>query len=115
MNEIMPFNPMIVFLWSAIFYALSSNFIDGEGFLFVLGIICLGLGFFSTRYLYGITMLISGYIIYLTGIIGLFLSVIMVNNVDFIMNNNYLNHLVLGIGFACIILSGYRLVMDMRS
>jgi len=115
MNEIMPFNPLIVFLWSAIFYALGGYFIDGEGILFVLGFLCLGLGFFSTRYLYGITMLMSGYIIYLTGIIGLFLSVIMFNNVDFIMNNIYLNHFILGIGFACIILSGYRFVMDMRS
>ena len=108
------YNPIIAFFWSAILYALSGYLIDQEGFKFFVGIICLGLGFLSTKYLYGSTILLSGYIIHLTCIIVLFSGMIMVNNLEFIKYNIYLNHFILGIVFTCIILSGYRFVMYIR-
>ena len=108
------YNPIVAFFWSAILYALSGYLIDQEGFKFFLGVICLGLGFLSTKYLYGSTILLSGYIIHLTCIIVLFSGMIMVNNLEFIKYNIYLNNFISGTVFTCIILSGYRFVMYIR-
>ena len=104
----MSYNPLIVFSWSSIFYSLGSYSIDKDGFWFVLGIIFMGLGLLSTRYLHIITLHLNASLIYLIGFIGLFASVLSVNNLDIIKDNIYFNHVVLGIGFSCFILSGFR-------
>ena len=89
----MTFNPVIVFLQSTIFYSFASYLIDLDGFLFFIGLICFALGFLFTRYLVGRTILTNGYIIYLIGILGLFASIIIVNNVEFVLQNIFINHL----------------------
>lgn len=111
----MTYSPLIVFSWSSIFYSLGSYSIDKDGFWFVLGIIFMGLGLLSSRYLNGITLLVNSSIIYLIGFIGLFASILLVNNVDIIRDNIYINHLTLGIGSSCFILSGFRFFFQLRS
>jgi hypothetical protein len=110
----MAVNPLIVFVWSIIFYALSSYLIDQEGFLFILGVICLGLGFFSSKHLSSITIEIKSISIYLVGLVGLFGSIVMVNKVDVFMQNMFMNHFILGFGLACFILAGCRFFINMR-
>lgn len=75
----------------------------------------MGLGLSSSKYLSGITLLVNASIIYLVGFIGLFASVLSVNNIDIIRDNIYLNHLALGIGAACFVLSGFRFFFQMRN
>ena len=111
----MTYSPLIVFSWSSIFYSIGSYSIDNDGFWFVLGIIFMGLGLLSSRYLNGITLLVNASLIYLIGLIGLFASVLSVNNIDIFRDNIYLNHLVLGIGASCFVLSGFRFFFQMRS
>lgn len=75
----------------------------------------MGLGLLSSRYLNGITLQVNASIIYLIGFIGLFASVLSVNNLDIIKDNIYLNHLALGIGASCLVLSGFRFFFQMRN
>jgi len=112
-DNVITYSPLIVFSWSSVFYSLASYTIDIEGFWFVLGVICLGLGFFSSKYLNGITLQINASLIYLIGFIGIFVSMLLVNNIDIIQNNLYLNHLILGMGFSCFILSSVRFFYQM--
>ena len=111
----MAYNPLIVFLWSSIFYSVGSYLIDRDGFWFVLGIMFMGLGIFSTRYLNGITLNVSSYIIHLIGLFGVFAGVLSVNNLDVIRDNIYLSSLVLGVSASCFILSGFRFFFQIRN
>ena len=111
----MTYSPLIVFSWSSIFYSIGSYSIDRDGFWFVLGIIFMGLGLSSSKYLNGITLQVNTSIIYLIGFVGLFASVLSVNNIDIIRDNIYLNHLALGVGASCFVLSGFRFFFQMRN
>ena len=78
------------------------------------GIILFRLGFFSTKYLIGLTILIPSYAVYLTGILGLFISVILFNNVNFIKNNIIFDNIIVGIGMSLFIWAGYRFFINLR-
>ena len=110
----MSFSPILVFTWSCIFYSLFSYLINEEGLLFILGLFCFVFGFFSTKYLIGLTILIPNYVVYLSGILGLFISVILLNNMNFVKNNLIFENIILGIGMSLFILAGYRFFINLR-